>query len=125
MDFTQLGIWIQNNTWLVVLAMSLLAAVILVFMVFRHKENRNRYRLAQEYLMAGKEIPANLLKENSLYARAVKNLFLGIGLVFFLGFLTETWVWASLGLLLIALGVGQMIVFKKSSKDFTKDDFEH
>ena len=121
-DYSQLGAWIHHNTLLVVILLSFVAILILVFLIIRYKNNRNRLRLAQEYLTAGKEIPPCLLKENSLYARAVKNLFLGIGLVFFLGFLTETWAWASAGLLFIALGVGQMIVFKKSNKDFTNGD---
>ncbi|MDD2559303.1 MAG: DUF6249 domain-containing protein [Bacteroidales bacterium] len=121
-DYSQLGAWIHHNTLLVVILLSFVAILILVFLIIRYKNNRNRLRLAQEYLTAGKEIPPSLLKENSLYARAVKNLFLGIGLVFFLGFLTETWAWASAGLLFIALGVGQMIVFKKSNKDFTNGD---
>ncbi len=121
-NYSQLGAWIQHNTLLVVILLSFVALLILVFLIIRYKNNKNRLLLAQEYLAAGKEIPPYLLKENSLYARAVKNLFLGIGLVFFLGFLTGTWGWASAGLLFIALGVGQMIVFKKSSKDLINGD---
>ncbi len=121
-NYSQLGTWIQHNMLLVVILLSFAALLIFVFLIIRYKNNRNRLRLAQEYLAAGKEVPPSLLKENSLYARAVKNLFLGIGLVFFLGFLTETWGWASAGLLFIALGVGQMIIFKKSNKDFINGD---
>ena len=121
-NYNQLGAWMHQNTLLVVIMLSFVALVLIVFLITRYKNNRNRLRLAQEYLAAGKEIPPSLLKENSLYARAVKNVFLGVGLLFFLGFLTETWGWASAGFLFIALGVGQMIVFKKSNKDFTNGD---
>jgi ABC-type uncharacterized transport system permease subunit len=120
-NYHQLGAWIHHNTLLVVILLSFVAILILVFLIIRYKNNRNRLRLAQEYLTAGKEIPPSLLKENSLYARAVKNLFLGIGLVFFLGFLTETWAWASAVCYLLPWS-GQMIVFKKSNKDFTNGD---
>ncbi|HOF92581.1 MAG TPA: DUF6249 domain-containing protein [Bacteroidales bacterium] len=123
-NYSQLGEWIQHNTLLMVFLLGFVAILIFAFLIIRYKNNKNRLLLAQEYLAVGKEIPRYLLRENSLYARAVKNLFLGIGLVFFLGFLTETWGWASAGLLFIALGVGQMIVFKKSSKDFTGSDLD-
>lgn len=89
---------------------------LIVFLVFyfRHKNQQARYHLIEQAIVAGQPIPEALFKEKenslaNLFTSGIKNIFLGIGLFFFILLLTDEIGVASVGFLLVCIGIGQSL----------------
>lgn len=96
--------------------------VLIVFFIFwyRHKDKQAQYRLAEKALENGKEIPEGLFKEvhetTNLYAKGVKNAFLGLGLGIFLWALTGNFGLGCIGFMIMFMGIGQIVIHYTQNK---------
>jgi hypothetical protein len=90
--------------------------VLIIFFIFwyRHKDKQAQYRLAEKALENGKDIPEGLFKEiqepTNIYARGVKNAFLGLGLGIFLWALTGEFGLGCIGFMVMFMGIGQIVI---------------
>lgn len=100
-----------------------LIPIIIIVVVIRYinKNRRERYRLAEMAVQNGQPIPENLLKEEQAeaedeeYNKGIRQLFLGIGLMFFLGYTAGT-VGFGIGALVFFIGLGKVVIAKTSVK---------
>ena len=102
--------------------------IILIVFVFRHKNKQAQYRLAEKALENGKDIPEGLFKEiekpTNIYAKGVKNAFLGLGLGIFLWALTGEFGLGCIGFMIMLMGIGQIVIHytqKPSDKNKLED----
>ena len=97
------------------------------FIVWLIVRNRNRrYRLAQQAMEQGQQIPDSLLKEEplggeDLKRRGIRNIFLGVGLAVFFSCWDASF-FAGLGWLLFFYGLGQVVIARTSRKDDFNND---
>ena len=104
--------------------------VLIIFFIFwyRHKDKQAQFRLAEKALENGKDIPEGLFKEaqepTNIYARGVKNSFLGLGLGIFLWALTGEFGLGCIGFMVMLMGIGQIVIHytqKPSDKNKLED----
>jgi hypothetical protein len=104
--------------------------VLIIFFIFwyRHKDKQAQFRLAEKALENGKDIPEGLFKEaqepTNIYARGVKNAFLGLGLGIFLWALTGEFGLGCIGFMVMFMGIGQIVIHytqKPSDKNKLED----
>ena len=89
---------------------------LLLFFIFRNR--RQKMKLAQMAIQNGQPIPDQLLNEQSpsdaeTYKTGMRQLFLGIGLMVFLG-LTIGKVGFGIGILVLFIGLGKVVIARKS-----------
>ena len=113
------GIFLAMFVLLLIFGFPILLIGIILLIIFRsrNKEKRMRYEMAQEYLKKGKEIPQELLEKpkteaQNLREKGIKNIFLGAGLTIFFYFFFDSMAFASIGMLIMCLGLGQMVIAK-------------
>ena len=95
--------------------------ILLVIFIFRYKNRKARYRLAEQALAAGQPLPAEFIRENKTVdsrSQGIKNTFTGIGLFIFLWAITGEFGIGAIGLLVTFMGIGQWII---GSKQQTQD----
>lgn len=90
--------------------------ILLIFIIFyfRYKNRKAKYRLAEQALAAGQQLPPEFFKEaenKDLRSRGIKNIFLGLGLFIFLWALTGEFGLGCIGLLILFTGFGQVIIY--------------
>lgn len=86
-----------------------------IILWFGYKNRQARYRLAAEALSSGQSIPRELLKDpesqqQGMLVKGIKNISLGIGLAVMNWYLTESMGLASIGFLVVCMGVGEVII---------------
>ena len=89
---------------------------LLLFFILRNR--RQKMQLAQMAMQNGQPIPDQLLKEHdpsdqATYQKGMRQLFLGIGLMFFLGY-TAGKIGAGIGALIFFIGLGKVIIARTS-----------
>lgn len=87
--------------------------IIFIIFFFRYKNRQARYRLIEQALATGQPLPEELLRKNKptdQRSRGIKNTFTGIGLFIFLWAITEEFEIASIGLLVMFMGIGQWLI---------------
>ena len=96
--------------------------VIIIGVVYLINRNRKeKYKLAQMAVQNGQPIPEQLLEEKKDewdrddYAAGMRQLFLGIGLMFFLGY-TAGKAGFGIGALVFCIGLGKVVIAKTSQK---------
>ena len=91
----------------------------IVFMIlwFGYKNKKAKYKLASQALASGQAIPRELFQDQSkseqnkdILSKGIKNAFLGIGLAIMLWCFTENTGVASIGILILCIGLGQIVV---------------
>ena len=98
--------------------------IIIALFYFINKNRREKYRLAQMAMQNGQPIPTELLNEakdkdewdSNDYAAGMRQLFLGIGLMIFLGY-TAGKIGFAIGALVFFVGLGKVVVAKTSGKN--------
>ncbi len=128
------GFPFEDSAGLIVPVIAILAVfgmpvfIILIVFVFRHKNKQAQYRLAEKALENGKDIPEGLFKEiekpTNIYAKGVKNAFLGLGLGIFLWALTGEFGLGCIGFMIMLMGIGQIVIHytqKPSDKNKLED----
>ncbi len=114
------GFPFEDSAGLIVPVIAILAVfgmpvfIILIVFVYRHKNKQAQYRLAEKALENGKDIPEGLFKEiekpTNIYAKGVKNAFLGLGLGIFLWALTGEFGLGCIGFMIMFMGIGQIVI---------------
>ena len=90
--------------------------IIFIIFYFRYKNRKAKYRLAEQTLAAGQQLPPEFFKESKeedkdLRSRGIKNIFLGIGLFIFLWAITGEFGLGCIGLLIMFTGFGQVTIY--------------
>jgi len=95
--------------------------IIIAIFYFVNKNRRERYKLAQMAMQNGQPIPNEILNPATAtsqpgddYTAGIRQIFLGIGLMFFLGYLIGK-VGAGVGALVFFIGLGKVIIAKTSA----------
>lgn len=92
--------------------------IVIAILWFHYQNKQAKYRLASQAIAAGKEVPKELFNEDpsksgqndTILAKGIKNICLGIGLGVFLWILTEERGIAAIGFLIFCMGIGQVII---------------
>lgn len=92
---------------------------LLLYFIFRNR--RQKMRLAEMAMQNGQPIPDQLLREpdfgdTATYQSGMRQLFLGIGLMIFLGF-TAGKIGVGIGALVFFIGLGKVIIARKPKAD--------
>lgn len=96
--------------------------LIIVFIVFffRYKNRKAKYRLAEQALANGQQLPENFFKSaetEDIRSKGIKNVFVGIGLFIFLWAITEEFGVGCIGLLVMFTGFGQLVIYYTQNKN--------
>jgi len=101
----------------------LLAPLLIIFVIFYfvNKNRKERYKLAQMAIQNGQPIPDEVLKgntpnnteESNEYTAGLRQIFLGIGLAIFLGFVVGK-IGFGIGALVFCIGLGKVVIARKS-----------
>ena len=89
-------------------------AIVFIIVAFRSKNRRAKYKLAEQILASGQELPQGFfddLNVRDLRTRGFSNLFLGLGLFILLWALTEDFSVGCIGLLVLCIGLGQLVTY--------------
>jgi len=92
---------------------------LLLFFIFRNR--RQKMKLAQMAMQNGQPIPDQLLNEQTTddqdtYRKGMRQLFLGVGLMIFLG-ITAGKIGFGIGALVFFIGLGKVLISRKTSND--------
>lgn len=93
--------------------------IIFVVFFFRYKNRKAKYRLAEQALASGQQLPENFFKEaaaTDIRSKGINNIFVGIGLFIFLWAITGEFVLGCIGLLVMFTGFGQLVIFYSQQK---------
>lgn len=97
--------------------------IIFVVFFFRYKNRKAKYRLAEQALASGQQLPENFFKEaaaTDIRSKGINNIFVGIGLFIFLWAITGEFGLGCIGLLIMFTGFGQLVIYyTQQSKDGT------
>ncbi len=96
---------------------------------FAYKRHRNRERLIQSAIENGQPIPQEALKtehqtDDYLWKKGIKNISVGIGLVFLFWILGADPL-IGIGLLVACIGAGQAFIARTSKKHDSEDDLNN
>jgi len=114
---------------LFVLAPVLILALILYFV---YKNRKQRMRLAEMAIKNGQPIPQEFVdtshpgQDDDLRAKGIRQVALGIGLTFFLGWLVGD-IGAGIGILVLCIGLGNLVIArnaKKQREELHPEDFD-
>lgn len=105
----------------IAIAFSFGLPLLIVFIVFffRYKNRKAKYRLAEQALSNGQQLPDNFFKNaeaENIHAKGVKNIFAGIGLFIFLWAITGQFGLGCIGLLIMFTGFGQLVIHYSQQK---------
>ena len=93
--------------------------IIFVVFFFRYKNRKAKYRLAEQALASGQQLPENFFKETAatdIRSKGINNIFVGIGLFIFLWAITGEFGLGCIGLLVMFTGFGQLVIFYSQQK---------
>ena len=93
--------------------------IIFVVFFFRYKNRKAKYRLAEQALASGQQLPENFFKEaaaTDIRSKGINNIFVGIGLFIFLWAITGEFGLGCIGLLVMFTGFGQLVIFYSQQK---------
>ena len=104
--------------------------LLIVFTVFffNYKNRKAKYRLAEQALASGQQLPADFFKNaektEDIRIKGIKNIFIGVGLFIFLWAITGNFGVGCVGLLIMFTGFGQLVIYytHKILKRATKRD---
>ncbi len=100
---------------------------------FVYKNRKDRMRLAEMAMKNGQPIPDELVKPattnataDELRARGIRQIFLGIGLIFLLGWVASK-VGVGIGIVVLCIGLGNVFIArttKNKESELTSQDFD-
>ena len=101
--------------------------LIIVFIVFffRYKNRKAKYRLAEQALANGQQLPENFFKgveTTDVRSKGINNIFVGIGLFIFLWAITGEFGIGCIGLLIMFTGFGQIVIYYTQQKSRKEKD---
>ncbi|ADV45216.1 DUF6249 domain-containing protein [Bacteroides helcogenes] len=93
--------------------------IVFVIFFFRYKNRKAKYRLAEQALASGQQLPENIFRNTEtedVRTKGIKNVFLGIGLFIFLWAITGEFSLGCIGLLIMFTGFGQLVIYYSQQK---------
>ena len=96
--------------------------IIFVVFFFRYKNRKAKYRLAEQALASGQQLPENFFKEaaaTDIRSKGINNIFVGIGLFIFLWAITGEFGLGCIGLLVMFTGFGQFRASRRPTRTST------
>lgn len=87
--------------------------IVFIAFYFRYKNQKARYKLAEQALAAGQPLPEGFIKDIRVQdqrSQGIKNTFTGIGLFIFLWAITGKLGIGCIGLLVMFIGIGQWLI---------------
>lgn len=93
--------------------------IVFIVFFFRYKNRKARYRLAEQALASGQQLPENFFKEAAaadIRSKGINNIFVGIGLFIFLWAITGEFGLGCIGLLIMFTGFGQLVIHYSQQK---------
>ena len=102
--------------------------IIFVVFFFRYKNRKAKYRLAEQALASGQQLPENFFKEaaaTDIRSKGINNIFVGIGLFIFLWAITGEFGLGCIGLLVMFTGFGQLVIFYSQQKKNEENESTH
>ena len=101
--------------------------LIIVFIVFffRYKNRKAKYRLAEQALANGQQLPENFFKgveTTDIRSKGINNIFVGIGLFIFLWAITGEFGIGCIGLLIMFTGFGKIVIYYTQQKSRKEKD---
>lgn len=124
--FTWPGLNMGENTSETIIAVTAIVFVFglplfIIFIVFffRYKNRKAKYRLAEQALANGQQLPENFFEKTNhedTHSKGVKNIFTGIGLFIFLWAITGEFGLGCIGLLVMFTGFGQLVIYYSQQK---------
>ncbi|MCD8032023.1 MAG: DUF6249 domain-containing protein [Bacteroides sp.] len=102
-------------------------AIIFIIYYFRYKNRKEQYRIAEQALATGRPIPPGLFKteiNDNLRTKGINAICMGLGLFILLWAFTEFKI-ATVGLLIMFIGFGQVIGYYASVKEEEKEASRH
>lgn len=103
----------------IVFAFGLPLLIIFVIFFFRYKNRKAKYRLAEQALASGQQLPENFFREaaaTDIRSKGINNIFVGIGLFIFFWAITGEFGLGCIGLLIMFTGFGQLVIFYSQQK---------
>ena len=104
--------------------------IITLVLFYKHRKRRQRDLLISNFIDAGKDVPVEILRENSGSSTPKGNLEkgvmltgIGIGLYLFLGLLMN-WDIASVALIPLFIGLARIVIWKLGATNTTSDGAE-
>ena len=125
MDHQMSGMLFVLAVLVIIFVLSPVLIIVAVF-YFINKNRKEKMRLAQMAMQQGQPIPDKLLEENlgnddEEYKKGIRQCFVGVGLMIFLGYAAGT-VGFGVGALVFCIGLGKVFVSKTTvKKDNNKD----
>lgn len=106
----------------IVFVFGLPSLILFIVFFFRYKNRKAKYRLAEQALANGQQLPDNFFKEaapKDIRSKGINNIFVGIGLFIFLWAITEEFSLGCIGLLVMFTGFGQLVIYytQQNSRD--------
>ena len=101
-------------------------AIVFTVFFFNYKNRKAKYRLAEQALASGQQLPADFFKNaektEDIRTKGIKNIFIGVGLFIFLWAITGNFGVGCVGLLIMFTGFGQLVIYytqdsKKNNKE--------
>ena len=99
--------------------------IIIALFYFINKNRKDKMRLAQMAMQQGQPIPEQLLNDqpindNEEYKNGIRQCFVGVGLMIFLGYAAGT-VGFGVGALVFCIGLGKVFVSRTTHKKYVDD----
>ena len=104
--------------------------IIVTIIYFVNKNRKERYRLAQMAIQNGQPIPDDILKNKASselgndYQTGVRQMFTGVGLAIFLGFIIGK-VGIGIGALVFFIGLGKWFIYRQNNNTGNDDFLNH
>lgn len=98
----------------IVFVFGLPSLILFIVFFFRYKNRKAKYRLAEQALASGQQLPENFFKEatpKDIRSKGINNIFVGIGLFIFLWAITGEFGLGCIGLLVMFTGFGQLVIY--------------
>ena len=120
------GIFFVLGVLLIIFVLAPVLIIIALF-YFINKNRKEKMRLAQMAMQQGQPIPDGLLKDkesdfdNNDYQRGMRQCFVGVGLMIFLGFAAGT-VGFGIGALVFCIGLGKVFAGKTAQRNYERDN---
>ena len=105
--------------------------IIITIIYFVNKNRKERYKLAQMAIQNGQPIPDDILKskvssssQDNDYQTGVRQMFTGVGLAIFLGFIIGK-VGIGIGALVFFIGLGKWFIYRQNNNTGNDDLLNH
>lgn len=92
------------------------AIIIFLVLYYRNKKRKDRYQVIEKAIESGQPLPEEFVKEtkvedDNIRTKGIKNIFLGLGLAIFFYAMSSSFFLASIGLMIMLNGVGQLVIY--------------